>query len=366
MRTAFYWILASVMVVAMPATHDALAQARQTTPLSIHDIQSFDYFIAPGLNGIPGGGQQFRAGTTENYDMLIADYYSAHDTLDAATVREFQDSSPRGRVAIAYIDAGEFMRCCSNIDRAKQERWFDAAGELNDTAPGWLGPRNKKFKNLWSVREWDPEWQAYLLSEIDRIVALGYDGVFLDMLYSDGTWGPKGFAAGQAGVSNYRESQKNVAKAIWNHIRNDLHKPRFIIVTNYSGVLDDNVPATTEGLNYSDAFMKESEYFGRDDKAAPWAGGRSIQQYFAARYAKFYAKMLRLGKVVLLQDYNLSFQNEALILEECARYGYLASNTNWPQNLIHIDGLPICTKQACSAITAAGQHVSLARRAGLP
>jgi uncharacterized protein (TIGR01370 family) len=353
-------------MIAVSAAHDAVAQTRQTTPLSIHDVQSFDYFLAPGLNGTPRGGQQFRAGVAEDYDMLIADYYSAHNTVDAQTVREFQDSSPRGRVAIAYIDAGEFMLCCSNIDRAEQDRWFDAAGGITAAAPSWLGPRNQKFKNLWAVREWHPDWQAYLLSEIDRIVALGYDGVFLDMLYSDGTWGPKGFAAGQAGVADYRESQKNVAKAIWIHIRNDLHKPRFIIITNYSGVLDDNVPAMTDGLNYSDAFLKESEYFGRDDKAAPWVGARPIQQYFAARYAKFYAKMLRRGKVVLLQDYNLSFQSEALILEECARYGYLASNTNWPQNLIHIDGLPICSGQSCSAKTAAGQQVSFARSSGPP
>lgn len=358
MATVAYLMLASLVLVAVSASHDGVAEDRQTTPLSIHDVQSFDYFIAPGLNGVPRGGQQFRAGAAEKYDMLIADYYSGHNSIDAATVREFQDSSLRGKLAIAYIDAGEFMRCCSNIDRAEQDRWFDATGDLTGAAPAWLGPRNPKFKNLWSVREWDPKWQSYILGEIDRIIALGFDGVFLDMLYSDGTWGPKGFAAEQAGVASYRESQKNLAKAIWEHIRKDLNKPRFVIITNYSGVLDDNVPAMTEGLNYSDAFMKESEYFGRDDRPASWATGRSIEEYFAARYGKFYSKMLRLGKLVLLQDYNLSFDNETLVLEQCARYGYLASNTNWPQNLIHIDGLPICTGKRCSATTAAGRHVS--------
>ncbi len=358
MAIAAYLVLGSLVLVAVSAARDGDAPGRLTTPLSIHDVQSFDYFIAPGLNGTPRGGQQFRAGAAEDYDMLIADYYSGHNTIDAATVQEFQGSSPRGRLAIAYIDVGEFMRCCSNIDRAEQDQWFNADGELNVGAPNWFGPRNRKFKNLWAVREWDPRWQSFILGEIDRIVALGFDGVFLDMLYSDGTWGPKGFAAGLAGVASYRESQRSVAKAIWSHIRNDLNKPRFVIITNYSGVLDDNVPAMTDGLNYSDAFMKESEYFGRDDKPASWATGRSIEEYFAARYGKFYSKMLRLGKPVLLQDYNLSFDNESLVLEQCARYGYLASNTNWPQNLIHIDGLPICTGKRCSATTAAGRHVS--------
>jgi endo-alpha-1,4-polygalactosaminidase (GH114 family) len=352
LRVAAFLLLGAASSVA------GAGGVRHTRPLSIHEVQSFDYFIAPGLNGVPRGGQQFRAAVTEAYDMLIANYYSGRKLIEGETVREFQDSSPRGRLAIAYINVGEFMRCCSSIDLADQEQWFDANGELTAGAPQWLGPRNPKFKNLWSAREWDPHWQAYILGEIDKIVALGFDGVFLDMLYSDGTWGPSGFAAGLAGVADYRELQKNFAKAIWRHIRDDLKDSGFIIVTNYSGVWEDNGPATTEGVEYSDAFLKESEYFGRDDKPAPWIRGKSIQQYSASRYARFYAPMLRRGKVVLIQEYNLSFDSQALVLKECAHYGYLASNTNFPQNLIHIDGLPICTSRMCSATTVAGRTVS--------
>jgi hypothetical protein len=49
------------------------------------------------------------------------------------------------------------------------------------------------------------------------------------------------------------------------------------------------------------------------------------------------------------------------MLKECARYGFLLSNTNFPQNLIHIDGLPICTKEACWATNAAGRYVQFRR-----
>ena len=121
------------------------------------------------------------------------------------------------------------------------------------------------------------------------------------------------------------------------------------------------MPALTEGLHYSDAFMKESDYFGRDNKPAPWVGNTPIDQYFAARYAKFYAGMIKLHKVVLQQTYNLNFDNEALMLKESARYGYLLSNTNFPQDLIHIDGLPFCNREACWATNAAGQYVRYPR-----
>jgi endo-alpha-1,4-polygalactosaminidase (GH114 family) len=329
----------------------------------IRHVDSFDYFIAPGVDGAPRSGQAFQAAASEPYDMLIADYYAGHKIIDPTGVRVFQESNARrDRLAIAYIDAGEFMRCCSNIDLADQASWFDANGNLTAAAPSWFGPQNGSFKGLWVVRDWDPAWQAYVLGEIDKMIDLGFDGVFLDVLYNDSVWGPNGSAAGKAGVPDYRERQKDFAKAIWRHVRDERHNSRFVIITNYSSVLEDNVPALTEGLHYSDAFMKESDYFDRDNKPAPWVGNTPIDQYFATRYAKFYAGMIKLHKVVLQQTYNLSFDNEALMLEESARYGYLLSNTNFPQDLIHIDGLPFCNREACWATNAAGQYVRYPRR----
>jgi uncharacterized protein (TIGR01370 family) len=206
---------------------------------------------------------------------------------------------------------------------------------------------------------WALEWQAYILSEIDRIIGLGFDGVFLDTLYHDDAWGPNGFAAGQAGIADYRQGQKDLAEAIWTHVRKT--NPHFIIITNYSGVSNDDTAALTEGLGYSDAFMKEEPYFDSSNNPPRSAAQKSIDQYFAMRDAKFFSGMVKLQKVVLMQDYNLTFNNEALVLKECARYGYLESNTHKPQNLIHIDALASCTNQNCSAVSAAGEHVSFER-----
>lgn len=53
------------------------------------------------------------------------------------------------------------------------------------------------------------------IADNHRSIALGFDGVFLDTLYNDGAWGPRGLAAGLAGVAAYRNRQKNFAKAIF-------------------------------------------------------------------------------------------------------------------------------------------------------
>jgi endo-alpha-1,4-polygalactosaminidase (GH114 family) len=278
------FVLSALGLATTSAADVKDGEGHRSRPMDIQDVDSFDYFIAPGFDGAPQAGQAFQAAAHEDYDMLIADYYAGHNTIDPAGVRIFQDSNSRGRLAIAYIDAGEFMRCCSNIDLPDQSLWFDAQGELTAAAPSWFGPPTPNFSGLWVVRGWDPRWQAYILSEIDKIIALGFDGVFLDTLYNDGAWGPNGFAAGEAGVADYRESQKDFAKAIWHHVRDRYHNPRFVIITNYSGVLENNVPALTEGLHYSDAFMKESEYFGLDNEPGPEVGNTPIDQYFATRY----------------------------------------------------------------------------------
>jgi len=365
LRSFLAIVVFSLLGLATTSAEDARdrdhAEGRHLRPMEIQDVDSFNYFIAPGFNGAPQPGQAYQAAAPEPYDMLISEYVAGHNTIDPAGVRIFQDSNSRGRLAIAYLSAGDFARCCTNIDLPDQPLWFDAQGQLTPVAPSWLGPHEPNFNYLWVVRNWDPAWQAYILSEIDKIIALGFDGVFLDTLYNDGAWGPFGFAAGLAGVADYRERQKEFAKAIWHHVRHRRDNSRFVIITNYSGVFDDNVPALTEGLHYSDAFMRESEYFADDNKPWPFLENTPIDQYFATKNAKIYAPIRRLHKVVLLQSYNLTFDHEALILKECARYGLLLSVNLQPPNLVHIDGLPFCTKEACWASTAAGQFVRFRR-----
>ena len=361
LRSFLAIVVFSVLGLATTLAEDARdrdhAEGRHTRPMEIRDVDSFAQFGVPSVNGVP----TLQAAAPEPYDMFISPYFVGHNTVDPASVRIFQDSNARGRLAIAYLDAGAFSRCCTNIDLPDQALWFDAQGELTAAAPSWFGPREPNFNFLWVVRDWDPAWQAYILGEIDKIIALGFDGVFLDTLYNDGAWGPFGFAAGLAGVPDYRERQKDLAKAIWHHIRERRGNSRFVIITNYSGVFDGNVPALTDGLHYSDAFMVESDYFAPDNKPWPFVGNTPIEQYFATRFVNFYAGMRKLHKVVLLQDYNLTFDNEALILKECARYGFLLSVTHQTLDLIHIDGLPFCTREACWASTAAGQFVRFRR-----
>ena len=51
-------------------------------------------------------------------------------------------------------------------------------------APAWLGVENVKRRGNFSVRFWHPDWKSILLGHpdaaLDRIIAAGFDGVYLD------------------------------------------------------------------------------------------------------------------------------------------------------------------------------------------
>jgi cysteinyl-tRNA synthetase len=59
-------------------------------------------------------------------------------------------------------------------------------------APAWLGPENPVWRGNFTVRFWHPDWRALLFGQpdaaIDRIIAAGFDGVYLDRADVYGLW----------------------------------------------------------------------------------------------------------------------------------------------------------------------------------
>ncbi len=60
----------------------------------------------------------------------------------------------------------------------KPDRW------LSPLAPPWLGDENEHWSGNFQVKYWEPEWQALLFGApgayLDRILAQGFDGIYLD------------------------------------------------------------------------------------------------------------------------------------------------------------------------------------------
>lgn len=114
-------------------------------------------------------------------DLVVVDY--APDRIhgielpftraDVAKMQKKPDGSPR--IVLAYLSIGEAERYRTYWNHA----WYDQA-----TRPAWLLDANKTWDGNFPVRFWYPEWQAIIYGSprayLDRILAAGFDGLYLD------------------------------------------------------------------------------------------------------------------------------------------------------------------------------------------
>lgn len=60
------------------------------------------------------------------------------------------------------------------------------------TAPAWLGVENSEWSGNYAVRYWHPDWKALVYGRpeaaLDRIIAAGFDGVYLDRVDVYNLW----------------------------------------------------------------------------------------------------------------------------------------------------------------------------------
>lgn len=143
----------------------------------------------PGSEGAPAGAelaQQLRAARTWHYqlqrlkpeqvaqadrDVLVID---PEDDEQApwspeviAQLKRREGGAPR--VVLAYMSIGEAETYRADFDR----RW-------RHKRPAWLLGENPEWAGNHPVLYWDEEWQALVDARVDRVMAQGFDGLYLD------------------------------------------------------------------------------------------------------------------------------------------------------------------------------------------
>ena len=115
------------------------------------------------------------------HDLLVVDSeISANRTFErelspaeVARLKRRPDGS--ARMLLAYLSIGEAER----YRPYWQADWYDPLKR-----PPWLAQENRRWVGNYLVQYWDPAWQNLIYgtpaSYIDRIVAQGFDGIYLD------------------------------------------------------------------------------------------------------------------------------------------------------------------------------------------
>ena len=117
-----------------------------------------------------------------SYDLVIMDYSSDGGDEAAWTAEQIAAlrASPGGpKILLAYISIGEAETYRYYWD----ETWdADGDGRPDPGAPSWLDEENPNWEGNYKVRYWEPGWQQIIFGYLDKILAAGFDGVYLDII----------------------------------------------------------------------------------------------------------------------------------------------------------------------------------------
>lgn len=232
----------------------------------------FALTILVGTNCLPAYGCETRKGegvsswtyqlqsaepqevSASGFELAVVDYSRNGSSEQAFTFDDVHAMKQRAegcdRIVLSYLSIGE----AENYRYYWRPEWID-------NSPDWLFPENQEWGGNFPVKFWRPEWQRIIFGSpsayLDKIIAAGFDGVYLDRI--DVYWELRGLReTSQSDMVAFVRELAAYARAL---------KPGFLIVPqNAEGLLE--VP---EYLEIIDGVAKESLYYlpGPDGEKPP-------------------------------------------------------------------------------------------------
>lgn len=260
--------------------------------LDISEARSMTYWLSnPGAALIAASG----------FDLAIVDHSrdgsgeGAFRPDEVAMMQRKPDGG--GRIVLSYMSIGE----------AEEYRYYWQA-DWSDRPPSWLEAENPDWAGNYKVRFWEKDWQRLIYGSpsayLDRILAAGFDGVYLDIVDAYWYFQEKGRKTAEAEMVAFVTALADYARA---------RKPGFLIVPQNA----EDLLVNEDYRQAIDAQAKEDLYFGLDGPDTP-----NAQDSFD--WVKKHLDMaLDAGKPVLLVEYPESAGAIRHVYEAGRRAGYL-------------------------------------------
>jgi cysteinyl-tRNA synthetase len=166
---------------AIPSYPASPIGANSATVHTLAEAANFLYLINP--SGFADKASFVAAVAATNYDLAVVDaFFRADEPLAASDVEAMRSKANGGRrLVICYMSIGE----------AEDYRWYWHPSWYA-SPPEWLGPENPSWEGNYKVRYWLDDWKRVIYggpsSYLDRILAAGFDGVYLDIIDAFEYW----------------------------------------------------------------------------------------------------------------------------------------------------------------------------------
>lgn len=244
-------------------------------------------------------------------DLIVID--AAFDADGDWTPAEIETirRGKNGRHVVAYVSIGE----AEDYRPYWQKSWdADKDGKPDPAAPKFLNSENPDWKGNYRVRYWQPEWQQLMLPVVDKVVAQGFDGVYLDIVdafefyeYDEATKGWLDDRPNPETGQTYRRDMIAWVTAITKRARDK--NPGFLVIPQ-------NASQLLEHADYRELISA----IGVEDL---FVAGKKLKTEKQSRYVISFLEKLKLtGKPVLVIDYPKSEAIQAGAFELAAKHGF--------------------------------------------
>lgn len=159
----------------IPSHPSPIHHENADTILRMAQVKNYLYLINPDKYASRQSFVDAIAAT--NYDLVIMDlFFQDGSSFTASEVQAMKRKANGGqRLLVSYMSIGE----------AEDYRFY-WNNDWKTGDPEWLRKENKNWKGNYKVWYWDPAWKAVIYGDgnsyLSKIIAAGFDGVFLDII----------------------------------------------------------------------------------------------------------------------------------------------------------------------------------------
>ena len=193
------------------------------------------------------------------FKVIVMDYSRDGTDQEKYTAQQIQALHAAGKKVLAYISIGEAETYRYYFNKA----WTSGSGSQihpSATAPCWLGNVDPDWAGNFAVRYWSEDWQQIILGYVDKVVAQGFDGVYLDKVDEFEYWSAKDNGdSTQLKAGDAAAYMISFVRRIADHVRNGKGLAKFLVVPQNG---EDLLPydssgkylATMSGMGIEDLF----------------------------------------------------------------------------------------------------------------
>lgn len=218
---------------------------------------------------------------SSGFDLIVMDYSWDGSDENKYTREDIEKIKDAGIIPIAYISIGE----AEDYRFYWREEWYT-------DPPEWLGRENPDWLGNYPVKYWYSEWKEIIFKYLDKIIAQGFMGIYLDRVDVFEYWSDPN--NGEEFYIPEREAAERMISfivEIANYCRNKTSADFYIIPQNGERLLEyDNgtLLKIISGWAVEDLFYNGTE---------------PLPEYITNERMYYLDKVLNAGEVVLVVDY---------------------------------------------------------------